>query len=53
MVEIINEIEANEYGGVQLPPKIECHFPLKKETNEIRIREHMNIQVKDIKHCPR
>lgn len=27
---IINEIEANEYGGVELPPKIECYFPLKK-----------------------
>ena len=28
---IINEIEANKYGGVELPPKIECYFPLKKE----------------------
>lgn len=28
---IIGEIETNEYGGVQLPPKIECSIPLKKE----------------------
>ena len=28
---IIDEIETNEYGGTQLPPKIECHIPLEKE----------------------
>ena len=28
---IIDEVETNEYGEVQLPPKIEWHIPLKKE----------------------
>lgn len=32
---MIESKDANEYGGVPLPPKIECHFPLKEEYAEL------------------
>lgn len=28
---MIESKDVNKYGGVPLPPKIECHFPLKED----------------------